>query len=90
MVTLDLDPQTLLVVKILVTLLTAGGSFLIWFQDRTQTAVFWVAISGVVTCIAVIGRAALPLGMLMRSRTTMTCMDTLLATAVSKNWRMPL
>lgn len=61
MTSLVLDPQTLLLAMIFVILLTAGGSVLVWLQDRQQTEVFWIAISGAVMAIAMIGRATLPL-----------------------------
>ena len=57
---MDLDPQTLLLAMLLVVLLAAGACFLIWLQDRKQTAMLWMASSAVLICVAVIGRATLP------------------------------
>ncbi len=61
MIPLNLDPQTLLMAMVFVTLLTAGGSLLVWLQDRQQIEVFWIAASGVLMSLAMIGRATLPL-----------------------------
>ncbi|HQT37996.1 MAG TPA: GGDEF domain-containing protein [Acidocella sp.] len=60
MMPLNLDPQTLLIAMVFVTLLTAGGSLLVWLQDRQRLEVFWIAVSGAMMSLAMIGRDSLP------------------------------